>query len=140
MESIQRSLVLIKPDAVERNLVGKIIDAYEGEKLKIIELRMIRVDEALARKHYEEHVEKPFFSELLEYITRSPLVAMILQGENAIEKVRKINGNTNPAMAEYGTIRKKYGIDKTENSVHASDCEVSAEREIGIWFPEGVKK
>lgn len=133
---IEKSLVLIKPDAVERHVTGKIIDLYESNGLRVIGLKMVRVSEELARVHYAEHDGKVFFDELLKYITRSPVVAMILEGQGAIEKVRKINGNTNPEMAEYGTIRKKFGINKTENSVHASDCRESAQKEINLWFPE----
>lgn len=129
---MEKSLVLIKPDAVERNHIGDIISIYEKAGLKVTALKLEKVSEEKAKKHYEEHVGKHFFEELIEYITRSPVVAMILEGNNAIETVRELNGRTkNPAE---GTIRKKYGISETENSVHASDSVESAKREIELWF------
>lgn len=134
MKQVQKTLVLIKPDAVERNLCGKIIDAYETAGLKIVGLKMIKADEKIATEHYKEHIGRSYFEELIKYITRSPLVAIILEGEEAIITVRKINGNTKPQLADEGTIRKRYGLNNTENSVHASDCSESAEREIAIWF------
>jgi nucleoside-diphosphate kinase len=136
MGHIEKSLILIKPDAVERHVTGKIIDIYESNGLRLIAIKMIKVDEELAKTHYAEHSGKIFFDELIRYITRSPLIAAIFEGQNAIEKIRKLNGNTNPEMAEYGTIRKKFGVNKTENSVHSSDCAESAEKEINLWFPE----
>ena len=132
----ERSLVLIKPDAVERNLIGKIIDAYESNGLKVIGMRLLKVSRGLAEIHYKEHHGKGFYDELIDYITRSPVCAMVLEGENAISEIRRINGSTNPELAAPGTIRKLYAKDKTENSVHASDCQESAEREINLWFPE----
>lgn len=130
------SLVLIKPDAVERDLIGKIINVYEEAGLKVKALKMLKVSEELAKVHYEEHKEKPFFDELISYITRSPICAMILEGDNAIEVIRKVNGATDPEKAADGTIRKLYAISKSENAVHASDCSESAEREMNLWFPE----
>lgn len=128
----ERCLVLIKPDAVERNLVGKILDMYEESDLTISNLNMEQVSKEKATKHYEEHIGRSYFDELITYITRSPLVSIILEGENAISKVRELNGATkNPAE---GTIRAKYGLSITENSVHASDSTESAKREISIWF------
>lgn len=131
---MERTLVLIKPDAVERNLIGKIIALYEAQNLKVTHLRLVQADEELATKHYEEHVGRPYFPPLLTYITRSPLVAMVLEGEEAIQKVRAINGKTNPEDAEEGTVRKLYGVNNRENTVHASDSKESAEREMAIWF------
>lgn len=131
---MENSLVLIKPDAVERNLIGKILNKYEEAGLKITSLKMAMVTEDLAGKHYEEHKEKPFYGNLIEYITRSPLCALIVSGDEAISKVREINGATDPQNAAEGTIRKLYAISKSENCVHASDSKVSAEREIDIWF------
>lgn len=130
------SLVLIKPDAVERDLIGKIINVYEEAGLKVKALKMLKVSEELAKIHYEEHKEKPFFGELISYITRSPICAMILEGDNAIELVRKVNGATDPEKANNGTIRKLYAVSKSENAVHASDCSESAKREMQLWFPE----
>lgn len=135
---IEKSLVLIKPDAVERDLIGKIINVYEEAGLKITELKMLKVKEELAKKHYAEHVDKPFFGELISYITRSPICAMVLEAENAINLVRKLNGATDPEKADDGTIRKLYAVSKTENAVHASDCVESANREIKLWFPDAV--
>lgn len=131
---MEKTLVLIKPDAVERNLIGKIIALYEAQNLKVTHLRLVQADEELATKHYEEHVGRPYFPPLLTYITRSPLVAMVLEGEEAIQKVRAINGKTNPEEAEEGTVRKLYGVNNRENTVHASDSKESAEREMAIWF------
>ena len=133
---MERSLVLIKPDAVEKNLIGKIISYYEKEELKITALKMQKVNNELAEKHYSEHKGKPFYSELIEFITRSPLCAMIIEGENAVEKIREINGSTNPIEAQYGTIRRAFASSKTENCVHSSDSLDSAVREIELWFPE----
>ncbi|MGL4655556.1 MAG: nucleoside-diphosphate kinase [Sarcina sp.] len=128
----EKCLVLIKPDAVERNLVGKILDMYEESDLRITNLNMEQVSKEKATKHYEEHIGRGYFDELITYITRSPLVSLVLEGENAITKVRALNGATkNPAD---GTIRAKYGLSITENSVHASDSNESAKREISIWF------
>lgn len=131
---MEKTLVLIKPDAVERNYVGKILALYEDNGLKITNLKMLTATEELAKKHYAEHVEKPFFPELLSYITRSPLVALILEGDNAIAKVRSINGATDPKEAAEGTVRNLFAVSKSENSVHASDSSESAEREVTIWF------
>lgn len=132
--AIQKSLVLIKPDAVERNLIGKILNMYEENGLKITALKMEQITIDFAEEHYREHIGKSFFRSLISYITRSPLVALVLEGDNAIEKIRKINGATNPEVAEEGTVRKRFAIDKTENSVHASDSVESANREIALWF------
>lgn len=131
---MEKTLVLIKPDAVERNLIGAITKIYEENNLKVKNLKIEQISEELASKHYEEHKEKSFYKELIEYITRSPLVAMILEGENAVAKVREINGKTNPENAAEGTIRKLYAIDGSENSVHSSDSIESANREITLWF------
>lgn len=131
---MERSLVLIKPDAVERNLVGSIIKVYEESGLKVKDLKMEQITEDFAKRHYAEHKEKVFFEELIKYVTRSPLVAMVLEGENAVETIRRVNGVTDPTKAEEGTIRRLFAIDKTENSVHASDCPESAKKEIEIWF------
>ncbi|MBL4932206.1 MULTISPECIES: nucleoside-diphosphate kinase [Clostridium] len=137
---VEKSLVLIKPDAVERNLIGKIVDAYESNGLKVIAMRLLKVSEGLAEIHYKEHEGKAFYKSLIEYITRSPLCALVLEGENAISEIRRINGATDPKAAEANTIRSLYAIDKTENSVHASDSKESALREISLWFPEVINK
>lgn len=131
---MENTLVLIKPDAVERNLIGNIIALYEANSLKVTKLRMVHADVETATEHYKEHEGRDYFEPLISYITRSPLVALVLEGENAIEKVRVLNGKTNPAEAEAGTVRKLYGVSYRENTVHASDSQESAEKEINIWF------
>ncbi|AQM58850.1 nucleoside-diphosphate kinase [Clostridium baratii] len=133
---MEKSLVLIKPDGVEKRLIGKIIKMYEEDGLTISELKMLKVSKELGMKHYEEHKGKEFFSKLINYITRGPVCAMILEGENAINRVRKINGATNPKVAEKGTIRYLYADNMTENCVHASDSNESAIRECELWFNE----
>ena len=132
----ERSMVLIKPDGVERNLIGNIISVYEDNGLKVIHLKLMTAARELAEKHYSQHKGKDFYEELITYITRSPLCAMILEGEDAIKRIRAINGATSPDDAAKGTIRHKYARSKTENCVHASDNEESAKREISLWFPE----
>ena len=132
--SVQRTLVLCKPDAVQRGLVGRIISRFEDKGFKVAGLKMMQVDEALARTHYHEHVEKAFFSELLSFITSSPIVAMVIEGENAVEVVRVLMGVTNPQMAMPGTIRGDFGLNLTKNFVHGSDSAASAEREIALFF------
>lgn len=132
---IERSLVLIKPDAVERNLIGKIVSIYEENHLKIVSIKSIKPSKNIAESHYEEHKGKPYFEELINYITRSSIVALVVEGEDAIKKVRTLNGCTNPKEAQEGTIRNLYALSKNENSVHGSDCAESAKREISIWFP-----
>ena len=131
---MEKSLVLIKPDGVEQNVIGKILSMYEDNVLKISSLKMLTVDKEFAMKHYSEHIGKPFFNELINYITRGPLCALVLEGDDAINKIRKINGATNPEKAEKGTIRALYGTNLTENCVHASDSKESAAREISLWF------
>lgn len=131
---MERSLVLIKPDAVEKNIIGKIISMYEENDLKVVNLKMEKISKELATEHYEEHSGKGFFESLIDFITRGPLCALIVEGENAIEKIRKINGSTNPETAEEGTIRKLYASSNAENCVHASDSLESAQREINLWF------
>ena len=133
---LEKSLVLIKPDAVERNLIGKILEVYEGAGLKIKAMEMKQINKEFAEKHYEEHRDKQFFNSLIKYITRSPLVALILEGEDAINKIRSLNGATNPEKAEFGTIRRRFALSGTENSVHSSDSIESAEKEIKLWFPK----
>ncbi|MBE6062343.1 MAG: nucleoside-diphosphate kinase [Clostridium butyricum] len=133
---VERSMVLIKPDGVERNLIGNIISVYEDNGLKVVHMKIMTATRDLAEKHYSQHKGKDFYEELITYITRSPLCAMILEGEEAIKRVRAINGATSPDDAADGTIRHKYARSKTENCVHASDNTESAKREICLWFPE----
>lgn len=131
---MEKTLVLIKPDAVERKLIGKIISLYEERDLKVTAMRMLHADPEIVKRHYEEHIGRSYFDHLMNYITRSPLVALVLEGENAIALAREINGKTDPAEAAEGTIRRLYGQTKTYNTVHASDSTESAAREIEIWF------
>ena len=132
---LERSLVLIKPDAVERNLIGKILTIYEDNDLKIVDMKLTKVSRELAEAHYIEHKGRDYYENLIAYITRSAVVAVVLEGEDAIAQVRRLNGKTNPAEAEEGTVRRLYGLATNQNSVHASDSPENAQREIGIWFP-----
>ena len=131
---MERSLILVKPDAMERKAGGSILARFENHGLKIVGLKMLHVDEDLAKKHYEMHIGKAFFNDLLEYITSAPVIAAVLEGDGAIENIRKIMGATDPAKAESGTIRKDFGIDIQRNAVHGSDSPESAEREINLFF------
>ncbi len=132
--SNQRTLVLCKPDAVQRGLVGRIVARFERKGLKIAGMKMLTVDEALASRHYAEHLEKPFYPELRDFITSSPVIAMAIEGENAVEVVRNLMGVTNPQGAASGTIRGDFGLDLTKNLVHGSDSLASAEREVDLFF------
>ena len=133
---MDRTLIICKPDAVERGLVGEIISRFEQRNLKIVALELRQVDEATAALHYEEHAGKGFYGELIEFITRSPAVVLVVEGpEDTWQVARTMIGATNPRDAAPGTIRGDLGILFTENLVHGSDSAESAEREIGIWFP-----
>lgn len=131
---MEQTLVLIKPDAVERNLIGRIISIYEVNGLTIKEMKMISASRDIVEEHYYEHKEKPFFNSVVNYITRGPLVALVLEGSNAVSNVREINGPTKPKIINPNTIRGKYGLNVEENCVHASDSLESANREIKLWF------
>jgi nucleoside-diphosphate kinase len=131
---MERTLVLVKPDAMERNLGGAILDRLEKAGLKIVALRILKVDEALANKHYAVHVGKPFFKDLIAYITSYPIIAAVFEGPNAVEVARKTMGATNPEKADKGTIRKDFGLDLQRNSVHGSDSVANAEIEINLYF------
>lgn len=133
---IEKTLVLIKPDAVERNLIGRILVEYERNGLTVLEMKLMKASPTLAEQHYAEHEGKPFFDRLVAYLTRSPLVALVLEGENAISRVRALNGPTDPANSPDNTIRALYGKSMSENTVHASDSIKSAECERAIWFGE----
>jgi nucleoside-diphosphate kinase len=133
---MERTLVLIKPDAMEKKLMGEIISIYEKKGLNISALKIVKPSIEIAQNHYIEHKDKPFFGDVIKYITRGKVCALIIEGDNAIAMVRKINGATNPLEADMGTIRGQYAISKTENVVHSSDSVEGAEREIKIWFPE----
>jgi len=131
-----RTLVLLKPDAVERGLVGNIISRFEAKGLRIVAMDQRTLDKETLARHYEEHVGKPFYDDLVAFMSRGPVVAMVLEGpENTWEVVRNMMGATNPRQAAPGTIRGDLGIEFTENLVHGSDSAASAEREIGIFFP-----
>ena len=133
---MEKTLVLIKPDAMKRKLMGEIISIYEKSNLHIAAIKIIRATNEIAEKHYEEHKEKLFFSELIDYITSGEVCALIIEGENVVDEVRKLNGETDPKNANPSSIRGRYALSKSENSVHASDSIKSAEQEIKIWFPE----
>ena len=133
---IQKSFVMMKPDAVQRRLMGKILSRFEEKGLQIVAVKLMQIDEDLAKTHYGEHAEKPFFPGLVEYITSSPALAMVIEGEEAITTIRKLVGATNPLEADLGTIRGDYGMDTGRNIIHASDSPASAEREIGLFFSE----
>ena len=132
--STERTLVLVKPDGVQRGLVGQVIGRLERRGLKLIGLKLLQVDEALANQHYAEHVEKPFFPGLRDFITSSPLVAAAFEGENAVQLVRNAMGATNPLDAAPGSIRADFGVDLGRNVIHGSDSPESGEREIGLFF------
>jgi nucleoside-diphosphate kinase len=133
---VSRTLILVKPDAFERGLTGEIVARFERKGLRIAALRQLTADEGIANRHYEEHTEKPFFGELVEFITGGPLVAMVLEGSEAVAAARQIIGATNPLEASPGSIRGDFATEVTFNLVHGSDSDESAEREIEIWFPD----
>jgi nucleoside-diphosphate kinase len=133
---VSRTLILVKPDAFERALTGEVIARFERRGLRIKALKTMQAEEEIANRHYAEHTEKPFFGELVSFITGGPLVAMILEGEEAVPAARRTIGATNPVEAAPGSIRGDYALEVTYNLVHGSDSDESAEREIGIWFPE----
>jgi nucleoside-diphosphate kinase len=130
----ERTLVLIKPDAMRRGLAGEILRRFELRGLEIREARLLTVDRALAEEHYAEHAEKPFYGELVEFITSGPTLALVLEGEGAIATVRTTMGATNPAAAGPGTIRGDLALSMPDNLVHGSDSPESAAREISLWF------
>jgi len=131
---LERTLVLIKPDGVQRNLVGSIITRLEQRGLRIIAAKFILVTNELAREHYKIHVGKPFYEGLINYITKSPVMAMVWEGPNAIKAVRQTMGATNPLQAEPGTVRHDYALMTGRNLTHASDSPETAEAEISLWF------
>jgi nucleoside-diphosphate kinase len=135
--AVQRTLVLCKPDAVQRGLVGRILSRFEDKGLKVVGLKMLQADEALAARHYEEHLEKDFYPDLCAFITASPTVAIAVEGDNAVEVVRNLMGVTNPQKAGSGTIRGDFGLNLTMNLVHGSDSLVSAQRELALFFGAG---
>jgi nucleoside-diphosphate kinase len=133
---MERTLILVKPDAYARGLTGEILARFERKGLKIVALKLLTTPRDLAETHYAEHVGKGFFEELIEFITSAPLVALILEGEQAVAAARQLIGATNPIEATTGSMRGDFAIAVGTNMVHGSDSTESAEREIGVWFPE----
>ena len=133
---MSRTLILVKPDAFERGLTGEVIARFERKGLTLSAMRLLTADEEIANRHYAEHTEKPFFGELVSFITRGPLVAMVLEGNDAVAAARQVIGATNPLEAGPGSIRGDFATEITFNLVHGADSDESAEREIAIWFPE----
>ena len=133
---MERSLVLIKPDGMQRGLAGTIINRLEKQGLKLVALKMLHLDKALARKHYAVHSDKPFFENLINYISSTPIVAAVFEGEGAVGVIRKMMGATDPARAAAGTIRGDLGLDMEHNTVHGSDSVETAEKEIKLFFTE----
>jgi nucleoside-diphosphate kinase len=137
---LDRTLILVKPDAFERGLTGEVIARFERKGLRIAALKLMQVDRELAERHYHEHSKKVFFGELIEFITRAPLIAMVLEGESAVEAARQLIGATNPVEATPGSIRGDFATEVTFNLVHGSDSPNMAEHEIGLWFPELIQE
>jgi nucleoside-diphosphate kinase len=136
---MEQTLVLVKPDGVQRGLVGEVISRLERRGLKLVAMKLMQVEEALARRHYGEHVERPFFRGLVNFITSGPLVAMVWEAENAVSLVRQTMGATDPVNSAPGTIRGDFGVNIGRNIVHGSDGLESAHREIGLFFqPEEI--
>jgi nucleoside-diphosphate kinase len=131
---VERTLILVKPDAMQRGLAGEVLSRLERRGLRIVALRLLQVDEAMAKRHYAEHEGKPFFAGLVDYITSSPIIAAVFEGVNAVAAARQTMGVTRPTEAAPGTIRGDFGLEVGRNLVHGSDSPESAEREIGIFF------
>ena len=134
---MEQTLVLVKPDGVQRSLIGEVISRLEKRGLKLVALKLMQVDDALARRHYGEHAERPFFPGLVAFITSAPVVAMVWEADNAVEVVRNTMGNTKPADSSMGTIRGDLALDIGRNLVHGSDSPESAQREIALFFSSG---
>ena len=133
---MSRTLILVKPDAFARNLTGEIVARFERKGLRISALKLMTMDRALAEQHYAEHEGKPFFGELVEFITSGPLVAMVLEGQEAVVAARQVIGATNPLEAAPGSIRGDFALEVGQNMVHGSDSNESAAREVGLFFPD----
>ncbi len=133
---MERTLILVKPDAFARNLSGEIISRFERKGLRLVALKMMVADTALAEAHYAEHAERPFFGELVEFITSGPLVAMVLEGDHAVTAARQVIGATDPIEATMGSIRADFALEVGRNMVHGSDSDESAARETALFFPE----
>jgi len=134
---MERTLVLVKPDGVQRGLIGEVINRLERRGLKLVGMKLMQVDASLARQHYGEHVDRPFFGGLVDFITSSPVVAMAWEADNVVEAVRNTMGQTNPTASPPGTIRGDLGLDIGRNLVHGSDSPESAERELALFFNSG---
>lgn len=134
MAEVQRTLLLVKPDGVQRQLVGRVLTRFEERGLKIVGLKLVHADRALAEQHYAVHRERPFFKGLVDFITSSPLVAAAIEGPNAIAIVRAMNGATRPHEAAPGSIRGDFAVETAQNLVHASDSPENAEAELALWF------
>lgn len=135
MRERERTLVLIKPDGVQRGLIGQVLTRYEHKGLAIEALELRRIDAEMSDRHYFEHVDRPYYPSLRDYVTSGPLVAAVLAGTGAIEAVRTLHGATDGVAAVPGSVRGDFSLSSTENIVHASDSAASAEREIALWFP-----
>src|SRR5262245_26553755 len=133
---MDRTLILVKPDAFERSLTGEVIARFERKGLRILALKRLQMERDLAERHYAEHVEKPFFGDLVDFITSGPLVAMVLEGHEAVTAARQVIGATNPLEASAGSIRGDFALEVQTNLVHGSDSPDSAKREVGLFFPE----
>lgn len=131
---MEKTFIMVKPDGVQRNLVGEIVSRFENKGFKLVGAKLMTVSKELAEEHYGEHKERPFFGELVEFITSSPVFAMVWEGENVIATARQMMGKTNPADALPGTIRGDFGLTMGKNVIHGSDSPESAEREINLWF------
>ena len=136
--AVEQTLILAKPDAVRRSLTGEIVARFERRGFTLRAARLLVVDRELAQQHYAEHEAKPFFGELVDFITSGPTLAFVLEGEGAIGTCRKTIGATNPADAEPGSLRGQFALAMPNNLVHGSDAPESAAREIGLWFPDGL--
>jgi nucleoside-diphosphate kinase len=137
MAEVQRTLLLVKPDGVQRQLVGRVLTRFEERGLKIVGLKLVHADRALAEQHYAVHRERPFFKGLVDFITSSPLVAAAIEGPNAIAIVRAMNGATRPHEAAPGSIRGDFAVETAQNLVHASDSPENAAAELALWFKDG---
>lgn len=135
---MERTFIMVKPDGVQRGLVGEVISRIEKKGFKLAGLKMLKIDEDLAKKHYAEHVEKPFFPELLDFITSGPVAAMVVEGDGVIAAMRAMMGKTNPKEALPGTIRGDFGVCMSQNVIHGSDSPEAAAREISLFFKEEV--
>lgn len=131
---MERTLILVKPDAMQRGLAGEILARFERRGLRMVGMRLLKVDKAMARTHYAEHIGKPFFNGLVTYITSCPIIAVVFEGTNAVAAARQLMGSTRPTEAAPGTIRADFGLEVGRNLVHGSDSAASAKREIGIFF------